>query len=117
MNGQARTGDDLQPAGACNAARDLVFGRAHRPDARLAAGPDSAGSLDGLREAGGPGLDGTAPHFIGALLIASSVGFIGCVAALIVETSVWQSLAVYVLTGLLVFLFLMITRTEPQTDD
>ena len=117
MNGQARTGDDLQPAGPCDTARDLVFGRAHRPDARFAGAPDSAGRHDGLREADGPGLDGTAPHFIGALLIASSVGFIGCVAALIIETSVWQSLAVYALTGLLVFLFLMITRTGPETED
>ncbi|MEY3309119.1 MAG: hypothetical protein RLZZ413_3157 [Pseudomonadota bacterium] len=117
MNGQAQTGNDLQQAGACDAARDLVFGRAHRPDARFAGAPDSAGSHDGLREAGEPGPDGIAPHFIGALLIASSVGFIGCVAALIIETSVWQSLAVYALTGLLVFLFLMITRTGPQTDD
>lgn len=109
MNSQAGTGDNLHPVVPFGARRDRAL---NGPLARIAVG--TPGALAGLCGAGAPDPARSAPHVIGALLIASSAGFIGCVAALLVETSLLQSLAVYSLTGMIVFVFLLIVQTGLQ---
>lgn len=56
----------------------------------------------------------TAPHFLGALLIASSAGFISCVVALLFGRSFLEALAVYALTGGVVFIGLLVIRSGPD---
>ena len=57
---------------------------------------------------------GAAPHFLGSLLIASSAGFIGCVAALLFGRSLLESLAVYSLSGGIIFVALLVVRSGPD---
>jgi hypothetical protein len=55
-----------------------------------------------------------APHFLGALLIATPVGFISCIAALLFGWSVLESLAVYTLAGTVTFVGLVTIRSGPD---
>ena len=114
MNIQARSGDSY-PSGLPGGAgwRGPRNGP-HLPAARAANG---SATLAGLGSEGGTRPEVAPPQMIGSLLIASSGGFIGCVAALLVEASVWQSLAVYSLTGTSIFLFLLMVRLGMTTED
>ena len=112
MNGQAGTGNSLRPVVPRRGTRrDRAL---NGPLALVAPLANTPGAFAGLYRAGAPDPARSAPHFIGALLIASSAGLIGCVAALMVETSLLQSLAVYSLTGMIVFVFLLIVQTGLQ---
>ena len=114
MNGQAGMGNNLQPVGLGGAGRDRALNGPLGLVAPLASGVGPPGAFAGLYRTGAPDPARSAPHFIGALLIASSAGLIGCVAALMVETSLLQSFAVYSLTGMIVFVFLLIVQTGLQ---
>jgi hypothetical protein len=57
------------------------------------------------------------PHFLGALLIALSAGFIGCVVALLYGRSLLEALAVYTLVGGAIFVGLLIFRSVPDDPD
>jgi len=58
-----------------------------------------------------------APHFLGALLIATPVGFLSCVVALLFGWSVLGSLAVYTLTGAVTFIALLTIRSGPERPE
>jgi hypothetical protein len=118
MNIQARSGERDLPGMSGGAGRHGQRKGPLLPGMRVANGPGAAtGALAEPGPEGGPRPALRASHFIGSLLIASSAGFIGCVAALLVEISVWQSLAVYVLTGTSVFAFLLTVQNGLQPAD
>lgn len=73
--------------------------------------PAPSGSFAVPREVPIADRSGAAPHFLGSLLIASSAGFIGCVAALLFGRSLLESLAVYSLSGGIIFVALLVVRS------
>ncbi len=79
--------------------------------------PASSGSFTVPREVPIAETSGAAPHFLGSLLIASSAGFIGCVAALLFGRSLLESLAVYSLSGGIIFVALLVVRSRPDGAD
>lgn len=85
-------------------------------DARPApvAAPDPVSSFAAPHDRPVPVPSGTAPHFLGALLVACPVGLVSAVAALLVGRSILEALAVYSLTGLGVFAVLVIIRSGPK---
>ena len=118
MNIQARSGERYLPGMSGGAGRHGQRKGPLLPGMRVANGPGApTGALAEPGPEGRPRPALAASHFIGSLLIASSAGFIGCVAALLVEASVWQSLAVYSLTGTSIFLFLLMVRLGLKTAD
>jgi len=117
MNVQARSGDINQPGMSGGAGLAGQWKGPHLPGMRAGLGPDATGALAAFGGEGGPPPANAATRLIGSLLIASSAGFIACVAALLVETSVWQSLAVYALTGTSVFAFLLSVQNGQQSAD
>lgn len=114
MNIQARSGDSYPSALPGGTAWRGPRNGPHLPAKRAANG---SATLAGLGSEGRTESAVAPPQMIGSLLIASSGGFIGCVAALLVEASVWQSLAVYSLTGTSIFLFLLMVRLGLKTAD
>ena len=73
-----------------------------------------AGTFSAVRDRPEPVRPATAPHFLGALLIAVPVGFISCIAALLFGWSVLGSLAVYTLAGAVTFVGLLTIRSGPD---
>ena len=114
MNIQARSGDSYPSALPGGAGWRGPRNGPQLPAKRAANG---SATLAGLGSKGRTESAVAPPQMIGSLLIASSGGFIGCVAALLVEASVWQSLAVYSLTGTSIFLFLLMVRLGLKTAD
>jgi hypothetical protein len=117
MNIQARSGVSYPPGMSGGAGFAGPRQGLHLSASWAANGPGATGALAALGGEGGPSPAVAVSQVIGSLLIASSAGFIGCVAALLVETSVWQSLAVYSLTGTSVFAFLLAVQNGlPPAD-
>jgi hypothetical protein len=114
MNIQARSGNSY-PSGLPGGA--AWRGPRNGPHLSATRAANGSATLARLGSEGRTEPEVAPPQMIGSLLIASSGGFIGCVAALLVEASVWQSLAVYSLTGTIIFLFLLIVRLGLKTAD
>jgi len=95
------------PAMAQSMTTDLA-----RPAATPAA-MTAAGPFAGLREPTEPVRSEAVPHFLGALLIASSAGFFSCVVALLCGRALLEALAVYALIGGAMFIGLLIVRSGP----
>lgn len=77
-------------------------------------GAPAVGAFAAVRDRPEPVRSATAPHFLGALLIAVPVGFISCIAALMFGWSVLGSLAVYTLAGAVTFVGLLTIRSGPD---
>jgi hypothetical protein len=107
MTGKAQGGDDLLSKGAA------VQARAGDPGL-LPVSPELSGSFVRLRDRRAPAASGARPHFLGALLIASSAGLIGCLVSLLLGQSLWESLAVYSLSGGIIFVGLLMFRSGPD---
>ena len=107
MTGKAQGGDDLLSKGAAVQARAVDPGL-------LPVSPELSGSFVRLRDRRAPDESRARPHFLGALLIASSAGLIGCIAALLLGRSLWESLAVYALSGGMIFVGLLMFRSGPD---
>lgn len=75
------------------------------------------GSFAGFREMPEPVRSEAVPHFLGALLIALSAGFISCVVALLYGRSLLEALAIYTLVGGALFVGLLIVRSAPDDPD
>ena len=76
-----------------------------------------SGTFSALRDKPEPVRSAVAPHFLGALLIATPVGFISCIAALLFGWSVLGSLAVYTLAGAVTFVGLLTIRSGPDRPE
>ena len=110
MTGKAQGGDDLLSKGAAVQARAVDPGLL--PVSPVS--PELSGSFVRLRDRRAPAESRTRPHFLGALLIASSAGLIGCLVSLLLGQSLWESLAVYSLSGGIIFVGLLMFRSGPD---
>ncbi len=110
MTGKAQGGDDLLSKGAAVQARAVDPGLL--PISPVS--PELSGSFVRLRDRRTQAGSGARPHFLGSLLIASSAGLIGCIASLLLGQSLWESLAVYSLSGGIIFVGLLMFRSGPD---
>lgn len=112
MHSDAPSSEPVQMAATATVSQ-VADERLRRPPVARAADPLSLpGTFVGLRDVGRKAPPGAAPHFLGALLIASTAGLIGCVAALLLDASLLQSLSIYSLTGSIVFAFLLTVQGQ-----